>query len=57
MHRILTVSLLGAGGAGVRDGAVEEDTVEHVQDPSKVSGLKRSCQSRGILAITVKYAV
>lgn len=36
---------------------MEEDTVEHMQNSSQVCGLKSSCQSRGILAIIVKYAV
>jgi hypothetical protein len=54
---VLSVALLGTGSAGVRDGAMEEDTVEHVQNSSQVCGLKSSCQPRGILAIIVEYAV
>lgn len=57
LDRVLSVTLLGTGSAGVRDGAMEEDTVEHVQNSSQVRGLKSRGQSCGILAITVKYAV
>ena len=53
----LSVALLGTGSAGVRDRAVEEDAVQHVQNSSQVCGLKSSCQPCGILAIIVKYAV
>lgn len=55
--RVLCAALLGAGGAGVRGGAVEEGAVEHVQNPSEVRGLEGCCQACGILAIPVKYAV
>lgn len=54
---VLSVTLLGTGSAGVRDCAMEEDAVEHVQNSSQVCGLKSSCQPCGILAIIIKYAV
>lgn len=57
LHRALTVGLPGAGGARVRDGAVEEGAVEHVQDPREVCGPQRRRQSRGVLAMTVEDAV
>lgn len=36
---------------------MEQDAVEHVQDPREVCGLKSRCQSREVLAIAVEYAV
>lgn len=56
LDRALRVALPGAGSAGLRDAAVEEDAVQHVQDAREVCGLKGRRQACGILAITVKYA-
>lgn len=36
---------------------MEQDAVEHVQDPCEVCGLKSSCQSCEVLAIAVEDAV